>query len=50
MSLPVRGEWIEIALLRERSKGHDPSLPVRGEWIEIFIPGLCYTEYARLSP
>ncbi len=36
LSLPMRGEWIEIKTF---NMGHEyvASLPMRGEWIEIFI-------------
>ena len=34
LSLPMRGEWIEIAACASGA-GHKPSLPMRGEWIEI---------------
>ena len=34
VSLPMRGEWIEMNLDRVRSAVM-PSLPMRGEWIEI---------------
>ena len=34
LSLPVRGEWIEI-LPWSRKRQKRSSLPVRGEWIEM---------------
>ena len=34
MSLPVRGEWIEMSWQKGR-RPHPGSLPVRGEWIEM---------------
>ena len=34
MSLPARGEWIEIGVSLYHPKGVE-SLPARGEWIEI---------------
>ena len=34
MSLPMRGEWIEIRYMARRTK-YAMSLPMRGEWIEI---------------
>ena len=34
LSLPMRGEWIEIASLWQK-KSKKKSLPMRGEWIEI---------------
>ena len=36
-SLPVWGEWIEIAVPPARLRVRFPSLPVWGEWIEILI-------------
>ena len=36
MSLPVRGAWIEISVLRRLVRPL-VSLPVRGAWIEIAI-------------
>ena len=38
MSLPMRGEWIEIGLRLTMAGNVRWSLPMRGEWIEI----LCY--------
>ena len=35
VSLPVRGEWIEILATQGFAKFLVASLPVRGEWIEI---------------
>jgi len=35
MSLPVRGEWIEIVLFTWNRDKAARSLPVRGEWIEM---------------
>ena len=35
-SLPVRGAWIEMALVRIADFYGVSSLPVRGAWIEIF--------------
>ena len=34
LSLPMRGEWIEIKIGR-KYRGPAVSLPMRGEWIEI---------------
>ena len=34
MSLPMRGEWIEISP-KTRHNSRSWSLPMRGEWIEI---------------
>ena len=34
-SLPVRGAWIEISVLRRLVRPLVASLPVRGAWIEI---------------
>ena len=36
LSLPMRGEWIEIPALKGL-KAQPASLPMRGEWIEISI-------------
>jgi len=35
LSLPMRGEWIEISIILD-SSFHNMSLPMRGEWIEIW--------------
>ena len=35
MSLPMRGEWIEILQVLSSSANIVLSLPMRGEWIEI---------------
>ena len=37
-SLPARGAWIEIRMLRQiwTTSWLSPSLPARGAWIEIF--------------
>lgn len=37
LSLPMRGEWIEILYPAERAKKEVTSLPARGEWIEILL-------------
>ena len=37
LSLPMRGEWIEIVSSR-LPLGFTGSLPMRGEWIEIHPP------------
>ena len=34
LSLPMRGEWIEIMAAKKGGRGC-ASLPMRGEWIEI---------------
>ena len=36
LSLPMRGEWIEICQGRRKTDRQRWSLPMRGEWIEIF--------------
>ncbi len=36
MSLPMRGEWIEISWLAVLNRYTTVSLPMRGEWIEIY--------------
>jgi len=35
LSLPMRGEWIEIFIVTTCLKPLVKSLPMRGEWIEI---------------
>ena len=35
VSLPMRGEWIEIFIIRAKIEEGEESLPMRGEWIEI---------------
>ena len=37
MSLPMRGEWIEIARENAKKASASRSLPVWGEWIEICV-------------
>ena len=37
MSLPSRGAWIEILLLRDLKNNESESLPSRGAWIEILL-------------
>ena len=49
MSLPTRGEWIEISPYYEPG-GDAVSLPTRGEWIEINCTWATMTEQKRLSP
>ena len=41
LSLPVRGAWIEMAVIRLAVSQWLASLPVRGAWIEILGCGLC---------
>ena len=36
LSLPMRGEWIEIIIFGIQRSPH-LSLPMRGEWIEIHL-------------
>ena len=48
MSLPMRGEWIEIARLAGCVTPYQ-SLPMRGEWIEIF-PGRQQIPVHAVSP
>ena len=36
VSLPVRGAWIEIRIMKTVHLTADRSLPVRGAWIEIW--------------
>ena len=35
LSLPVRGAWVEISVLRRLVRRWWLSLPVRGAWVEI---------------
>ncbi len=49
MSLPVRGEWIEIAVLLTLFTTANESLPVRGEWIEIRLDPLLVL-HSSVSP
>ena len=49
MSLPMRGEWIEIALSFLRPP-YAWSLPMRGEWIEIAPCGRARCAPTGLSP
>ena len=35
LSLPMRGEWIEISTGKKAEDRKERSLPMRGEWIEI---------------
>ena len=35
MSLPMRGEWIEIKAALQKIEEAKASLPMRGEWIEM---------------
>ena len=46
-SLPVRGAWIEIFVLRADNPGIS-SLPVRGAWIEIYYWLFCYVRRGSL--
>ncbi len=48
-SLPVRGAWIEMVIVRF-SRDSVSSLPVRGAWIEIQIGRGKWLAYARRSP
>ena len=47
-SLPMRGEWIEIAYPFLAPRGPE-SLPMRGEWIEIMFP-LTLSVFLAVSP
>lgn len=38
LSLPMRGEWIEIKGVMQNRGWSIKSLPMRGEWIEILHP------------
>ncbi len=49
VSLPMRGEWIEIAR-PDRCEDHDPSLPMRGEWIEMSSLDALREQMDGLSP
>ena len=49
MSLPMRGEWIEINALTFMSNKYK-SLPMRGEWIEIFLLRQAAPNQYSLSP
>ncbi len=40
LSLPMRGEWIEISLKNAALPLYKRSLPMRGEWIEIEFGGI----------
>ena len=40
LSLPMRGEWIEISLKNAALPLYKSSLPMRGEWIEIEFGGI----------
>ena len=35
LSLPVRGAWIEIVIIKQKLSNRKESLPVRGAWIEM---------------
>ena len=48
-SLPMRGEWIEIAI-PVQLLDMPWSLPMRGEWIEILISAAGLLSFAGLSP
>ena len=50
MSRPTRGEWIEIALRREKPVLDEKSRPTRGEWIEIILVPTCFHRFQRLAP
>ena len=49
VSLPVRGAWIEIFIIRIASKNR-LSLPVRGAWIEMLSGACRFTSHNRRSP
>ena len=48
-SLPMRGEWIEILILRSALHALW-SLPMRGEWIEITMDAISLSTPSSLSP
>ena len=48
LSLPMRGEWIEMAPISPPCM-RSPSLPMRGEWIEI-VGGVVLTARRRSLP
>ena len=48
-SLPVRGAWIEMAIVRF-SRGSVSSLPVRGAWIEMLSSIRCVVVTPSRSP
>ena len=50
LSLPMRGEWIEIPGCCVPDGLLHPSLPMRGEWIEISSVSGLISGSARLSP
>ena len=48
LSLPMRGEWIEMAKCCAWIAARTKSLPMRGEWIEIIHQGLSRLERKSL--
>ena len=50
MSLPARGEWIEISSASAFVGAVNESLPARGEWIEIIKYLIALFKPDRLSP
>ena len=50
LSLPMRGEWIEIYTNQPTERRANMSLPMRGEWIEMFYPYIMKQPIPRLSP
>ena len=50
LSLPMRGEWIEISIFRTNLAARALSLPMRGEWIEINLQGYWGSVRVGLSP
>jgi len=49
MSLPTRGEWIEIIMDISKAS-RNASLPTRGEWIEINFEGCGFAQTLSLFP
>ncbi len=48
LSLPTRGEWVEIDYGQATEQCHGQSLPTRGEWVEISVSSLIYASIESL--